>query len=61
MVKKAGMKKIEYEKISLPKPMAIEILKIIESDERLGFVSIQEFVKEAVRGRIIQYGGILKR
>jgi len=59
MVKKAGSKKIEYEKVSLPKQMISEVHRIIESDERLGYVSIQEFVKEAVRRGIIEYGGVL--
>jgi hypothetical protein len=59
MVKKSGSKKIEYEKVSIPKPMALEIQRIIESDEILGFVSIQEFVKESVRSNIVKYGGTI--
>jgi hypothetical protein len=38
--------------------MSEEIQRIIESDKRLGFVSMQEFVKEAVRRSIVEYGGI---
>ncbi|HVP96737.1 MAG TPA: hypothetical protein VMS83_06280 [Methanoregula sp.] len=40
--------------------MSEEIQRIIESDKRLGFVSMQEFVKEAVRRSIVEYGGIGK-
>lgn len=50
--------KIEYEKISIPKEMVNEIKRIIETDKRLGFVSIQEFVKEAVRRNIVFYGDV---
>lgn len=60
MVNYAGKTKTEYEKIGIPKEMVNEIKRIIENDKRLGFVSIQEFVKEAVRKNIIQYGGISK-
>jgi hypothetical protein len=38
--------------------MINEAKRIIETDKRLGFVSIQEFVKEAVRNNIVKYGGI---
>lgn len=61
MVNYAGKTKTEYEKIGIPKEMVNEIKRIIENDKRLGFVSIQEFVKEAVRKNIIQYGGISKK
>ncbi|ETA68459.1 hypothetical protein MettiDRAFT_1930 [Methanolobus tindarius DSM 2278] len=47
-----------YSKVSIPNHMRDEIERIIENDKRLGFVSIQEFVKEAIRRSIIQYGGI---
>lgn len=50
----------KYTKVSLPKDMIIEVKRIIESDKRLGFVSLQEFVKEAVRSGIVKYGGIYK-
>lgn len=52
--------KNKYEKVSIPKEMVNEIKNIIESDKRLGFVSIQEFVKEAVRRSIVLYGGANK-
>lgn len=58
MVTYKGKKKDEYSKVGLPKEMVKEVQRIIESDKRLGFVSIQEFVKEAVRRSIINYGGI---
>jgi hypothetical protein len=35
--------------------MINEIKRIIEMDKKLGFVSIQEFVKEAVRRNIVFY------
>ena len=50
--------KTEYEKISIPKDMIVEIKRIIDTDKRLGFVSVQEFVKEAVRTNIIFYSSI---
>ena len=49
--------KTEYDKVGLPKEMVAEIKRIIETDKRIGFVSIQEFVKDAVRDNIVKYGG----
>lgn len=60
MVAYDGKTKDNYTKVSLPQEMVTEIKRIIELDKRLGFVSIQEFVKEAVRGSIVRYGGRLK-
>ncbi len=57
MVKFEGKTTDGYEKVGLPKELVNEIKRIIETDKRLGFVSIQEFVKEAVRRSIILYGG----
>jgi hypothetical protein len=48
----------KYNYVGLPEEMAKEIQRIIGSDKRLGFVSMQEFVKEAVRRSIVEYGGI---
>lgn len=48
----------KYSKISIPDEMKKEIERIIENDTRLGFVSVQEFVKEAVRRNIIHYSGV---
>lgn len=56
MVQFEGKTKIKYEKVGLPSEMVDEIKRIVETDKRLGFVSIQEFVKEAVRKNIIEYG-----
>lgn len=61
MVTFKGKTKAEYTKVNLPKEMVTEITKIIENDKRLGFVSIQEFVKEAVRNNIVKYGGIYNK
>lgn len=58
MVKFEGKTKIKYEKVGLPSEMVDEIKRIVETDKRFGFVSIQEFVKEAVRKNIIEYGGL---
>ena len=58
MVAFDGKTKKEYEKVSIPKEMINEIKKIIETDKRLGFVSVQEFVKDAVRESIVKYGGL---
>lgn len=58
MVSFKGKEKVEYEKIGLPKEMIAEVKRIVETDKRLGFVSIQEFVKEATRKSIVQYGGL---
>jgi Arc/MetJ-type ribon-helix-helix transcriptional regulator len=52
-----GKTNSKYNYVGLPKEMSEEIQRIIESDKRLGFVSIQEFVKEAVRRSIIEYAG----
>ncbi|MCQ1534511.1 hypothetical protein FTO70_02120 [Methanosarcina sp. KYL-1] len=38
--------------------MKEEIERIIDSDRKLGFVSVQEFVKDAIRRNIIQYSSI---
>jgi len=48
----------KYNYVGLPEEMAKEIQRIIGSDKRLGFVSMQEFVKEAVRRSIVEYGGV---
>jgi hypothetical protein len=58
MVSFCGKEKTAYEKIGLPKEMIGEVKRIVETDKRLGFVSIQEFVKEAVRRSIVEYVGI---
>ena len=50
--------KIEYEKVSIPKEMINEIKRVIETDKKLGFVSLQEFVKEAVRRNIVFYNNM---
>ena len=50
--------KTEYDKVGLPKEMVAEIKRIIETDKRMGFVSIQEFVKDAVRDSIVKYGDL---
>ena len=50
--------KTEYDKVGLPKEMVNEIKRIIETDKRIGFVSVQEFVKDAVRDNIVKYGGL---
>jgi len=55
-----GKSNSKYNYVGLPKEMSEEIQRIIESDKRLGFVSMQEFVKEAVRRSIVEYGGIGK-
>jgi Arc/MetJ-type ribon-helix-helix transcriptional regulator len=53
-----GKTNSKYNYVGLPKEMSEEIQRIIESDKRLGFVSMQEFVKEAVRRSIVEYGGV---
>lgn len=58
MVSFQGKEKTEYEKIGLPKEMIAEVKRIVETDKRLGFVSVQEFVKEATRKSVVQYGGL---
>ena len=55
MVSYSGKTKTKYEKIGIPTEMVDEIKKVIENDKRLGFVSVQEFVKESVRKNIVQY------
>jgi hypothetical protein len=58
MVATKGKPKTDYTNVGIPKNMTEEIQRIIVNDKRLGFVSIQEFVKEAVRRSIIHYGGV---
>ena len=58
MVKFEGKTKIKYEKVGLPTEMVDEIKRIVETDKQFGFVSIQEFVKDAVRDNIVKYGEI---
>ena len=50
--------KTEYDKVGLPKGMLAEIKRIIETDKKIGFVSLQEFVKDAARDSIVKYGGL---
>lgn len=59
MVAFEGKEKTEYEKIGVPKAMIEEVKRIVETDKSLGFVSVQEFVREAVRRSIIDYSGPL--
>lgn len=54
MVSFEGKQKTEYEKIGIPKEMITEVKRIVEADKRLGFVSVQEFVKEAVRRSMME-------
>lgn len=56
-----GKTNSKYQYIGIPKEMSKEIQRIIESDKRLGFVSMQEFVKEAVRRSIIEYSGTFQK
>ena len=49
---------IFYEKIGNPQDMITELKRIVDTDRRLGYVSIQEFVREAVRRSVIEYGGL---
>jgi Arc/MetJ-type ribon-helix-helix transcriptional regulator len=58
MVAIKGKPKTDYTNVGIPKDMAEEIQRIILSDKRLGFASMQEFVKEAVRRSIVHYGGV---
>lgn len=58
MVSYEGKTKDEYTKVSLPKEMVKEVTRIIEENQRLGFASIQEFVKESVRNSIVKYRGV---
>lgn len=56
MVSYEDKDKTEYVKIGMPKEMVAEVKRIIEREKRLGFVSIQEFVKDAVRKNIEEFG-----
>ena len=58
MVAIKGKSKTKYTNVGLPKEMAEEIQRIIINDKRLGFTSMQEFVKESVRKSLVLYGGI---
>jgi hypothetical protein len=56
-----GKSNSKYNYVGLPKEMSTEIKRIIATDKRLGFVSMQEFVKESVRRSIVEYGGSLSK
>ena len=58
MVSHEGRSEIKYEKVGIPQEMIIEVKRIVDTDKRLGYVSIQEFVRESVRRSIVEYGGI---
>jgi hypothetical protein len=55
MVSYDGKEKIEYVKVGMPREMIDGVKQIIESEKVLGFVSIQEFVKDAVRKNIMEF------
>jgi metal-responsive CopG/Arc/MetJ family transcriptional regulator len=57
MVSYNNKTEIVYKKIGMPKEMVDEIERIIENDRRFGFVSVQEFVRDAVRANIVLCGG----
>jgi metal-responsive CopG/Arc/MetJ family transcriptional regulator len=50
------VKSSKYIQVNLPKEMASAIDKIVEKKE-LGFVSRDDFVRDAVRESIVKYGG----
>lgn len=45
----------EYRKVNVPESMASTIEDILTYNEELGFRSIDEFVRDAVRESIIKY------
>lgn len=57
MVSHQGKEKTEYVKIGMPKEMIDEVKRIVENEKWMGFVSIQEFVKDSVRKNIIELRG----
>jgi hypothetical protein len=59
MVSHKGRNNIKYQKIGIPQEMITEVKRIVDSDKRLGYVSIQEFVRESVRRSIVEYEGVL--
>jgi len=54
MVSYPDKDKTEYVKIGMPKEMVEEIIRIVDSEKWMGFVSIQEFVKDSVRKNVIE-------
>ena len=48
------MPKDKYKGVSLPKEMVEEIEKIIRDNPELGYTSIADFVKEAVRDKLLK-------
>jgi len=58
MVSIKGKVKTDYVKIGMPKEMIDEVKRIVEDEKWMGFVSIQEFVKDSVRKNIIELRGV---
>lgn len=48
------MPKDRYKGVSLPKEMVEEIERIIKDNPELGYTSVADFVKEAVRDKILK-------
>jgi len=48
------MPKDRYKGVSLPKEMVEEIERIIKDNPELGYTSIADFVKDAVRDKLIK-------
>jgi len=44
---------MEYTSVKLPKAMVEEIRRMLEEHQELGYCSVQEFVKDAVRDKLL--------
>lgn len=44
-----------YKTVNIPAKMREDISEIIESQESLGFVSVDDFVRESVRRNLLKY------
>lgn len=45
----------KYKSVNLPTEMIDEIYKIVKKRKNLGFVSVDDFVRDAVRENIIKF------
>lgn len=46
------MSRPEYKDVAIPRPLGKEAEKIIRKNPKLGYTTVQDFVKDAVRRRI---------
>jgi len=61
MPKKRGDRKLDTISIRLPKDLVNEIESILDEFPELGYVSVPEFVREAIRDYILYLRSVAKK